>query len=113
MTKRILIVEDDALIAMTLAQDLEDAGFSIVGPCVNVTQALHTLKTRTIDAAILDMNLGQESSADIAVALKTAEIPFVVVSGYTEEDLAPAFQGAPLLEKPTRLSDLIAQLHAF
>lgn len=112
MAKRILIVEDDALIAMSLAQDLEDAGFLITGPCLNVTQALHTLKTRDIDGAVLDMQLGQETSADVAIALKQADIPFVVVSGYAAEDLALSFQGAPVVSKPIRLPDLIAQLHA-
>ena len=113
MPNRILIVEDDALIAMTLAQDLEDAGFEIAGPCLNVPQALHTLQERKIDAAVLDLQLGATTSAEIAMTLKTAQIPFVVASGYADDALEPPFDGATTLNKPVQLAELIAVLRDF
>lgn len=112
MPKRILIVEDDALIAMALAQDVEDAGFHVAGPCMNVVQALHTLEMHSIDAAILDVNLGDETSEQIAIALKSAQIPFVVATGYGDDALPGALIGAPKLDKPLQLDRVIAFLES-
>lgn len=112
MSKRILIVEDNALIAMTLAQALEDAGFMVAGPCRSIAQSLQTLKQYDIDAAILDIGLGGETSADVARALNKANTPFIVVSGYADEDLTEPFANAPNLGKPYSTKDLIAQLKA-
>lgn len=113
MSKRILIVEDDALIAMTLAEDLEDAGFTIAGPCMSVAHALHTLNVRDVDAAIVDLDLGRETSAEIAHALKRAELPFVVVSGSVDGALDPPYDGAPQLGKPLQFDGLLKVLSTF
>jgi DNA-binding response OmpR family regulator len=112
MSKRILIVEDNALIAMTLAQDLEDAGFLIAGPCRTVAQSLQKLKQNDIDAAVLDMDLGGETSAEVARALNQANKPFIVVSGYLDATLNEPFIDAPSFGKPYLTQDLVVRLKA-
>jgi DNA-binding response OmpR family regulator len=110
MTKRILVVEDDSLLAMSLAFDLEDAGYTVVGPCASVAKALACIAAEPIDAAILDLNLGDETSEPIAAVLTTAKTPFIVVSGYDADAMVGAFQGATTLGKPYIPEDLIALL---
>jgi DNA-binding response OmpR family regulator len=112
MSQQILVVEDDAFLAMTLVMDLEDAGYSVVGPFMTVAKALVGLAANTVDFGILDMNLGDETSEAVADALTKSDIPFVVASGYTEDRMTGAFKGAPTLSKPYLPEDLFALLPA-
>jgi DNA-binding response OmpR family regulator len=95
---RILIVDDEPLIAM-LAQDwLEDLGHQPVGPAHDLQTALN-LTDEQIDAAILDVSLGANKSYDVARRLRASAIPFAFASGAPE---APGseFEGALTLPKP-------------
>jgi len=106
----ILIVEDDPLIGFDLAVELEAAGFSVVGVAPTVDRALHLLERHPCDLAVLDVNLGQETSAPIARALVAADVPFVAVTGYSVEQCPEEFARAPLLSKPFQTSRLVAAL---
>jgi len=107
--QRILVVEDEPLIAMELTAILQQAGFETIGPAASVAQALAT-RLASCDAAILDVNLGRESSEAVARQLKQAGIPFIVLSGYTRTQQPAAFDGVPLLQKPVQPETLIAEL---
>ena len=80
---RVLIVEDDPFIGMDLMAQLEDAGFAVGGVAGTVAKALRLLDGNAFDVAVVDLNLGRESSAPIAAALTERGIPFVVVTGYS------------------------------
>ena len=95
---RILIVDDEPLIAM-LAQDfLEDLGHQPVGPAHDLQTAL-SLTSEPMDAAILDVSLGANKSYDVARRLKANEIPFAFSTG-APEPLDGEFHGALTLPKP-------------
>jgi PAS domain S-box-containing protein len=107
---RIFVVEDEALVAIEIAQMLKEAGFEVVGPARTVNQALQLVNESGCDAAILDINLGSETSEPVALRLRERGSPFVTVSGYSREQLPPAFDGIRLLAKPVRPQLLIAEL---
>ena len=98
--KRVLVVEDEPLIAIDQAANLEEIGAVVVGPVGTITEALRTIETRDIDAALLDANLAGSSVDEIAAVLTQLNIPFAFVSGYGRENLPRAFRSAPLLAKP-------------
>ncbi len=110
MTARILVVEDDALLALDLAQQLQNAGFEIVGPVAATSAALELLRTRGCDAGVLDIHLGRETSEPVARELIARGTPFVTVTGYSGMQRPPIFADAPLLPKPVRIDALVNAL---
>ncbi len=107
---RILIVEDEAMIALVLEECLTDAGFTIAGVAGRLDAALASIAGGAIDAVILDANLAGVSAGPAALALTARGIPFVVVSGYSPQQQAREFAGAPCLQKPCRPDALIEVL---
>ena len=107
---RILLAEDEALLALLLAERLEEAGFRITGPATSVAAALALIEQEGCDAAVLDVQLGKETAAPIAQALRSRSIPFLTLSGYSESQRPPVFDGAPMMVKPVRMHDLVAFL---
>ena len=84
MNAAILIVEDDPFIAIDLQDAMEDAGYDVLGPVATVRHGLATLQGQVPDVAILDYNLGPETSAKIAERLKDMDIPYIFASGQIE-----------------------------
>ena len=80
--KSILIVEDEALLALLLKDAVEEAGAIAIGPATTIATALPLIEAGGIDGAVLDLNLGGDRSGPIAEALGAARIPFVVATGY-------------------------------
>ncbi len=109
---RILIVEDEPLIAFEVEQTLTDAGFEIVGVAARVEEALAMIDDGALDAAVLDANLNRVSAAPIAVALTARGLPFVVTTGYTREQLPDGFKAGALIEKPCLPEQIIEALTA-
>jgi DNA-binding response OmpR family regulator len=107
---RILIVEDDPLIGFDLAVELEAHGFDIVGVAPTVAKALSLFRQHGCNVAVLDVNLGRETSAEIARTLMDARIPFVAVTGYAVDQCPPEFASVPLLSKPFQTPLLVAEL---
>ncbi|CCE09896.1 putative two component-response regulator receiver (CheY-like protein) [Bradyrhizobium sp. STM 3843] len=107
---RILIVEDDPLIGFDLAVELEHAGFAVVGVAPSVAKALTLFEQHGCDLAILDVNLGRETSAPIASMLAAAHVPFIGVTGYLVDQCPPEFSAVPLLSKPFQTTRLVAEL---
>ncbi|MEQ8434118.1 MAG: response regulator [Oceanicaulis sp.] len=102
---RILIVEDEALIALDIEDSLRSAGFEIAAIASGVDQALAALDTDIPDAAVLDANLSGRSGAEVAVRLRKACVPFVVVSGYGRDQI-DWLEDAPLATKPVNMERL-------
>ena len=99
--RRILIVEDDPLIAMELADLLAAGGAEPVGPAPTVRAALAALTRERPEAAVLDLNLRGERSTPVAAALREAGVPFVLTTGYARSQIEePELTEAPLVPKP-------------
>lgn len=97
---RVLVVEDEVLVAMLVEDALTDAGAEVLGPVRSVAEAMAALACETPDAAVLDLNLDGMPSTPVADALVAAGVPFVVATGYGVEGLPPAHAGVPVLAKP-------------
>lgn len=113
--KKVLIVEDEALIAMLFEDMLSDFGCDVVGPAMNVRQAMEVARSAAIDVAVLDVNLNGESSFPVATLLETRGVPFVFSSGYGANGLPPEWQDRPTLPKPftsDQVADVLAGLFA-
>lgn len=108
--RRILVVEDEALVAMLVEDALLDAGALVIGPAATVAEALALLEHETPDAAVLDLNLAGETSTPVADALALRRIPFVVATGYGADGLPPGHLTVPVLAKPYDPDDLTAAL---
>jgi CheY-like chemotaxis protein len=99
--RRILVIEDEMLIALMLQGMLEELGYQITGMAHTVADALAMIETDTqgIDAATLDINLGGEHSDQVAAALNAHGIPFIIITGYDDPKLF-GFEGRPIVRKP-------------
>lgn len=107
-----MIVEDDALLALDLGQHLERAGFSVVGLATSVAKALAFIAGAGCDAAVLDVHLGRgQTSEVVAQTLHSGGIPFVVLTAYSHEHRPAAYADFPVLSKPLRPPELVAELH--
>ncbi len=108
---RVLIVEDEALVALELSNALRMAGFSVLGPATTVRSGLTLAAHEGFDVAVLDLNLNGALSTPIADVLIERGIPFLVASGY---DLAtmlpPHLHDLPTLQKPTDSAVLVSRL---
>jgi len=105
--QRVLIVEDEAVVAMELARVLTEAGAQVVGPVGTIEAALGLLDDgQPIDRALLDVNLGGRLISPVAEALTDRRIPFVYLTGYQEPDV----DGGPILRKPVAASALLGAL---
>jgi len=109
---RILIVEDEPIIALTLQDLLVEAGFEVVCVTGKLQRALAVIEGAGCDAAIVDANLGGVSTSSAALALATRRVPFIVLSGYSSEQLQGDFPSARFLRKPCRPDKLIHTLKA-
>ena len=99
-TKTVLLVEDEALVAMMMKDTLAELGFSVVGPVSRAADALVTARLDQLDAAILDVNLGGDLIYPVAEMLAARSVPFVFVTGYDAESIDSRFAHVPVLQKP-------------
>jgi len=110
--RRVLLVEDEAVIALDLAALLTELGADVVGPAHSVATALALLNAEKLDCAVLDINLDGEAVYPVARLLKARHIPFAFVTAYYGEKVEPEFQDRPILQKPVDFQDLVhALLH--
>jgi CheY-like chemotaxis protein len=111
--KRILVVEDEFLIALDIAGALEQGGLEVIGPLASVRDALAALERERVDGALLDANLGGEPVGCVADALFARRVPFAFVSGYGRGQLPPQHRGVPLISKPFTGADLLGVVARF
>lgn len=97
--RRVLIVEDNAVISMELESSLEDAGYNVVGRANSVVEALSVIDTTEIDVAVLDVDLGGEQSFPIADALTAKGVPYAFATGFESLTKEKGYD-APVLTKP-------------
>lgn len=97
---RELIVEDEELVAMHLADLLQEWELEVVGPAYDVSDAQRLIGSSPPDAAILDVNLGQETSAPVARRLRELGRPFLLATASRREQLEATLRGAPIVPKP-------------
>lgn len=103
--KRILVVEDEAVIAMLIEDMLEDLGIDCIGPAGSVAEAERYIASETFDAALLDVQLHGVDSAPIAMRFVEAGRPFAFATGHAIAE-KPGFSGIPVLQKPFDLAAL-------
>jgi two-component system, response regulator PdtaR len=109
-----LIVEDEALIGMVLADAVEDAGHHVLGPIDKGSAVLDALARLNPDMAILDTQLRDGPSHEVALELRRRGVPFVVYSGHQRpKDPHPAYADAPWIEKPATPTDVLAAFRWF
>ncbi|MBV8683193.1 MAG: response regulator [Caulobacteraceae bacterium] len=109
--KRVMIVEDEFLVAMELESELTEQGCVVIGPAGRTGPALAILENEPLDAVLLDLNLDGETPTALAEALALRHVPFVVVTGYaSRRPEPPVLRDAPRLQKPVRGDELIAAL---
>jgi DNA-binding response OmpR family regulator len=111
---RLLVVEDEALVAMTIEDTLEEFGCEVVGPAGTLRTALRLAERESsrLDGALLDVNLGGEKVYPVADLLMRNDVPFIFLSGYGLEGLDPAYAPATVIKKPFRPEELARALEA-
>ncbi len=106
--KRILVVEDEAMIWMLIEDSLVEHGCRAIGPLSRIDEALRAAETEAVDAALLDLNLAGKSSYPVADTLIRRGIPFGFLTGYGEAGLNEAYRQRPVLQKPFTERTLMA-----
>ena len=104
--RRVLLVEDQMVIAMEIEDVLLELGCVVVGPVGRLEAAVRLAREEALDAAILDVNLGGEKVFPVAEALQTRSIPFIFSTGYGEAALPEKWRGLLRLDKPFRRAQL-------
>lgn len=108
---RVLVVEDNALVAMQMVQYLRDAGCATVGPAATVERAVFLAESEHLDAAVLDVDLQGQAVFPAAEALAARGVPFLFATGFSEIDTpAAAWPEAPHLRKPIDETQLMATI---
>lgn len=97
---RVFILEDEMLIAMLVQEWLTELGCESVGPASKVREALEVVKTEELDAAILDVTLGGDTSYPVADLLQEKKVPFAFATGRDDGTIPAHLKGAPILRKP-------------
>ena len=98
--RRVLLVEDEALVAMMIQECLTEYGHSVVGPIGRAAEALAAAKQGEFDAAILDINLSDGMAYPVAEILSQRGVPFAFVTGYEADTVDERFSNVPVLQKP-------------
>jgi DNA-binding LytR/AlgR family response regulator len=107
----ILIVEDEALVALNLEAMLEEIGYTVVGPALRYDAAVALVESGVAaDAAILDVNIGGRKVFPVAEMLVARGVTIVFATGYGREGLPPEWQDYPVIQKPYTLENLGAML---
>lgn len=106
----VLLMEDDYFQARDLKEWLESAGAAVVGPTGYVEDLPGLLENQKIDAAILDINLGQGANFAVAYALKAKSVPFMFLTGYDRGIVPEAFSDVPCMLKPATQASVIGGL---
>ena len=103
---RILVLEDELLIAMELAALIERGLNIVVGPASSCREALDLIATLKIDAAILDLQVRDEDCSPVANELEARKIPWALCTGFSVSDLDARFKSVPLISKPFRQGEI-------
>jgi CheY-like chemotaxis protein len=110
--RKVLVVEDEALIAWSLETSLRRAHCQVVGPAFDLEGALELAEGREIEVALLDINLVGVQTFAVADALAARNIPFVFLTGYGDDILPERFHDRPVCRKPCSPEQALAALRS-
>lgn len=110
--RRILVVEDETLIAISIEVALQDLGCVVVGPVGKLDAALLLARDEALDAAVLDVTIRGGKVFPVAEQLLTRGVPFVLASGYGDWALPKQMQNVPRLTKPFTPQELEEQVRS-
>jgi CheY-like chemotaxis protein len=97
---KVLVVEDEMMIAMLIEDMLEEFGCRLVGPATSVPHALELIGKEQVELAVLDVNLDGQDTYAIADALRQKNVPFIFATGYGSTGLRKEYGNRPVLQKP-------------
>lgn len=109
---RVLVVEDEPLVALALADDLENAGATVIGPASTVDSALALLTREAFEAAVLDIKLQNELVFPVADALMGQGVPFIFTTGFDAGAVPAHYVHVPKCEKPSSTAAIMDMLAA-
>jgi len=107
---RVLLVEDEMMVALLLETMITDLGHQVAGPVARLEKGLEMVERDAIDLAVLDVNINGREVYPIAAALEARGIPFIFATGYGSTGLHPAYCDRPIVQKPYRSDDLKAAI---
>jgi len=110
--RRVLVVEDEAMVTMLLREMLEDIGCEVVGSASRLNDAIEKATSLSFDLAILDVNLNGERTFQIADLLAGRGVGFVFATGYGAGSVPAPFEKTPILQKPFQQEDLERAIRA-
>lgn len=105
--RRVMLVEDDYYLAQDAREWLEQAGAEVIGPFASADEACRQLGSTPIDAAVIDINLGEGPTYRVAGELSDQSVPFLFATGYDPSVIPPHLSDRPRLEKPFRGHQLV------
>jgi CheY-like chemotaxis protein len=112
--RRVMVVEDEAMVSMMIEDMLLDLGCAVAGPYMRVADACAALadgaEDAAIDLALLDVNVAHERSFPVAEALAKKGVPFAFITGYDADGIDPAWRDRPTLRKPFGQGDFESTL---
>lgn len=103
---RVLVVEDEMMVAMLIEDMMSDMGCAVIGPAARLDEALDLARAGAFDCAVLDVNVGGQPIFPVADLLREQGKPFAFATGYGDAGLRDADKGTPVLQKPFREGDL-------
>lgn len=107
---RILIAEDNYVLAYCAKHALSNAGAEVVGPFADEAEAVEAIHDGRLNAAVIDVNFGSGPSFEMARALRSADVPFIFLTGYDQRSKTPEFADVQWLVKPIDESHIIGAL---
>lgn len=110
--RRVLVVEDNPLLALDIDEALRASGAEVVGPALDIDSGLSLVRADALDGAVLDIDIGGTPVWPIARELKEDGVPFVFVSGDIEKGIPDDFTGAVCLAKPAQAETILATVAA-
>jgi len=110
LNRKVLVVEDEMMIAMLIEDMLDEFGCKLIGPATNVPSALELIGKEQVEVAVLDLNLDGQDTYAIADVLRQKKVPFIFATGYGSTGLRKEYGNRPVLQKPFQARDLEAAL---
>lgn len=110
--KRIVVVEDDYMLATDICRTLRDHGATVLGPAPTPFYAMHLIGRKKIDAAVLDIRLHGTNVFEVADKLREQGVPIIFATGLDRNTIPGRFQDLPMLTKPFDRQRLVHEIQA-
>lgn len=110
MTLRVLVVEDESLVALHLEDLLTEMGHQVIGPATRISEALDHARSSDMDFAVLDVNLAGTPSFPVADILRKRGIPFIFATGYGSDGLVDGYRHEMAVRKPFEPGELASAI---